>query len=245
VRTAGTAFRPLGRGSRIPIGDSKFIRFFMWWKDLDTSDSYRNRVDLDMNLSFMDEDFAVTGEVAFYNLTNGAATHSGDITSAPNGAAEFVDIRSEALAADNGARYVAMSVTSYTAQPFNTLTDALAGVMLRNDSGHGEVFEGTSVETAFSLTQDAVSVVPFIYDIEKRELIWLDQAVSTRGAFYYAGAARGRFAQMTEAVVRRAPVTVYEVLSAHAEARGTEGAAPATLGEDIAFSPETLLSDWL
>lgn len=245
VRTAGLAHRPLGRGSRIPVKDSEFIRFFMWWKDV-AGDDFHSRVDLDMSLSFMDEDFAVTSEVAYYNLRNGVAVHSGDITSAPNGAAEFIDISHEALAKENGARYVAMSVYSYTGHPFNTIPEALAGVMLRENLDQGEVFEAKTVETAFSLTQDAVSVVPFVYDIEKRELIWLDAAARLQGWAFNAGHTRTVFSQMVEAAVKRKMVTVHDVLTAHAEARGAARSRKVTtLGEDIAFSPEIILSDWL
>lgn len=252
VRNQGLATRPLGRGSRIKIADSEFIRFFMWWKDIDGKNGgYSNRVDLDMSMSFLNEDFEVVSEVAFYNLRNGVGVHSGDITSAPNGAAEYIDIRHSALAEHNGARYVAMSVLSFTGQSFKNIPEAIAGVMLRENLDKGEIFDAKTMETAFSVTQDTTGVVPFVYDIVNRELIWLDFAVARGGSRYNTAAGqRSKFGQIVEATATRKPVTVGELVSTHVSARGgvivrDAKDADVVYGPEVAFEAEKLLAEWL
>lgn len=250
VREQGVATRVIGRGSRVPIGPGEFLRFFVWWKDIDGGDSYRDRVDLDLSLSFMDEDFKVTSEVSYYNLRNGAAVHSGDITSAPEGAAEYIDIRSEELARISGnSRYVAASVLSFTHQPYSQIPEAVAGVMLRESLDAGEVFDGKTVETAFSLTQDSDGVLPYVFDLQTRELIWVGLSV-VGGRINYAGGHRSAFSHIVQAATTHKVVTVGQLVAQHAQARGAVVVADAedadeVYGPDTAFQAEKLLSEWL
>lgn len=250
VREQGVATRVVGRGSRVPIGPGEFLRFFVWWKDIDSEDRWSGRVDLDLSLSFMDENFKVTSEVAFYNLRNEAAVHSGDITSAPEGAAEYIDVRDAELARmAGGARYVAASVLSYTYQPYSQIPEAVAGVMLRENLDAGEVFDGKTVETAFSLTQDSNGILPYVFDLQTRELIWVGLSVTTRG-INSAGGHRSAFSHIVQAAATHKVVTVGQLVAQHAQARGAIVVANAedadeVYGPDTAFQAEKLLSEWL
>lgn len=249
LRQQGVATRVVGRGTRVKLDEGENIRFFMWWKDI--SGGYDGRVDLDMSLSFMNKDFQVVSEVAYYNLRNGAATHSGDITSAPEGAAEYIDISRESLASEHGARYVLMSVNSYTRQHFKDIPEAIAGVMLRDDLEQGEVFDGKTVETAFSLVQDAPVSVPFLYDIETRELYWLDYTGSVpRGRVNAAANHRATFSDIARAAVERRPVSVGDIIDTHVHGRGgivveTPEEADVVYDTSVAFQAEKLLAEWL
>lgn len=250
LRQQGLATRVVGRGSRVKLTEGENLRFFMWWKDIDSS--YNGRVDLDMSLSFMDKSFQVTSEVAYYNLRNGAAAHSGDITSAPEGAAEYVDLSDEYLASQKGARYVLMSVNSYTHQHFKAIPEAIAGVMLRDNLDEGDVFDGKTVETAFSLTQDAPVAMPYLYDIKTRELIWLDYSGSRpRGGHVNAAAFhRATFSDIARAAAERTPVTVGQLVRTHVA--GRDGTIVANADEadvvydaSVAYQAEKLLTEWL
>lgn len=249
LRQQGAATRVVGRGTRIKLDKGENIRFFMWWKNI--GDGYDGRVDLDMSLSFLNEDFQVTSEVAYYNLRNGAATHSGDITSAPEGAAEYIDIRDEYLAKQAGGRYVLMSVNSFTHQHFKDIPEAIAGVMLRDDLEQGEVFDGKTVETAFSLVQDASVSVPFLYDVQTRELYWLDYTGSTpRGRVNAAANHRATFSDIARAAVERRPVSVGDIIGTHVHGRGgvvveTPEEADVVYDASVAFQAEKLLAEWL
>jgi hypothetical protein len=250
VREQGVATRVIGRGSRIRIEDGEYLRFFVWWKDIQSDDSWGGRVDLDLSLSFMNEQFEVTSEVAYYNLRNAMAVHSGDITSAPEGAAEYIDISRPGLRKLAGrARYAAVSVLSFTHQPYSEIPEAVAGVMVRENLDKGEVFDGKTVETAFSLTQDSDGVLPFVFDMETNELVWVGLSSRGRGT-NAAGAHRSQFSRMVEAAATRKPVTVGQLVAQHAQARGATVVASAedaqeVYGPDTAFQVEKLLSEWL
>jgi len=71
-RSASEGLIQVARGTRMNIGKKKVLRFFCYWKGQD----------IDLSASFHDEDFNHVGEIAFYNLKEGEACHSGDITSA-------------------------------------------------------------------------------------------------------------------------------------------------------------------
>ena len=59
---------------------------FVWWKN------GRSRVDIDLSAAMYDRDYRYRDTLVYYNLRNFGAHHSGDITDAPKGAAEFIDI---------------------------------------------------------------------------------------------------------------------------------------------------------
>ena len=85
-RSASKSLRTLVRGSRLPLPDCATLRFFVWWKN------GRSRVDIDLSAAMYDTDYRHIDTLAYYNLKNFGAHHSGDIVNAPKGAAEFIDI---------------------------------------------------------------------------------------------------------------------------------------------------------
>ena len=64
-----------------------FLRFFIYWKQ-----KHNNRTDIDLSVAYFDKSLTSLGHVSWTNLREGFTTHSGDITSAPDGASEFIDI---------------------------------------------------------------------------------------------------------------------------------------------------------
>jgi hypothetical protein len=84
----------LPRGSTMPAHDH--VRFFVYWKQRE------HRTDYDLSVSLLDERFELAGQVSWTNLEDGGAVHSGDLTEAPAGASEFIDIDLASLSA----RYV-------------------------------------------------------------------------------------------------------------------------------------------
>lgn len=175
TRSASAGTRIPARGSRIKIeGYDKgksVVRMFMHWHD-----TGGRRVDLDLSAMVVTADFS-SAEVCWYGgLRTEANTivHSGDITSAPNGAAEFIDAKAPMLLA-KGYRYLVMTVHSYTGQTFNVVPEAAAGVMLRSKLGReGEIFDARTVEQKFDLTHESRNATPLMIDLETGEIIWLD-----------------------------------------------------------------------
>lgn len=178
-RSASPGLRTAGRGSRLRIPEGRVVRFFMHWRDLE--EGPERRVDLDLSAFCVTEDFRQTQDIAYYNLKENGATHSGDITSAPQGAAEFIDLELETLRG-RGWRYVVMTVHSFTGQPLSLVPQAWAGMMSR-DGHSGELFDPRTVEIRLDLTSTGCNATPLVLDLETRETIWWDHnAGVTAGA---------------------------------------------------------------
>ena len=135
-RSAAKALRTVSRGSKLPLdGDYDTIRFFVWWKN------GRSRTDLDLSAAVLDAEWAGKFDIAYYNLRDIGGHHSGDITDAPNGAAEFIDV-SLSKVIQAGGRYIAMCVNSYTTQPLCDLPECFAGWMGRASPNSGGGLRG-------------------------------------------------------------------------------------------------------
>ena len=186
-RSASPGLRTAGRGTRLPLPAGETIRFFLHWRDLPevtepsgppvTVNSRGTRVDLDLSAFFVSEDFTRTEQIAYYNLRSTAAVHSGDLTSAPDGAAEFIDVTlAEALRL--GWRYVVMTVHSFSHHRLSEVPECWAGAMARGtDPQSGEVFEASTVMQRLDLVSPTFNATPFVIDLAERRLIWWDLPV--------------------------------------------------------------------
>lgn len=157
------------RGSSIKIDeDTDYIRFFTYWKENDES----GRVDLDLSTSIFYKNFDQLETCAYYDTHGEYSTHSGDFTSAPNGATEFVDINIGKLKKTN-ASYVVMYVNVFSRQSLDSF-DAFCGVMCNNNGVFDKTYDPLKVVDRFDLTCDARAVLALIYDIENNTMLWAD-----------------------------------------------------------------------
>ena len=190
LRSASPGMRTAGRGTRLPLPKGETIRFFLHWRDLPenpaeasgpagpaAAEDRGTRVDLDLSAFFVSEDFTRTEQIAYYNLRSMAAVHSGDLTSAPDGAAEFIDVTlAEALR--QGWRYVVMTVHSFSHHRLSEVPECWAGAMARGaDPQSGEVFEASTVMQRLDLVSPTFNATPFVIDLAERRLIWWDLPV--------------------------------------------------------------------
>ena len=190
LRSASPGMRTAGRGTRLPLPKGETIRFFLHWHDLPenpaeasgpagpaAAEDRGTRVDLDLSAFFVSEDFTRTEQIAYYNLRSTAAVHSGDLTSAPDGAAEFIDVTlAEALR--QGWRYVVMTVHSFSHHQLSEVPECWAGAMARGaDPQSGEVFEASTVMQRLDLVSPTFNATPFVIDLAERRLIWWDLPV--------------------------------------------------------------------
>ena len=190
LRSASPGMRTAGRGTRLPLPEGETIRFFLHWRNLPenpaeasgpagpaAAEDRGTRVDLDLSAFFVSEDFTRTEQIAYYNLRSTAAVHSGDLTSAPDGAAEFIDVTlAEALR--QGWRYVVMTVHSFSHHQLSEVPECWAGAMARGaDPQSGEVFEASTVMQRLDLVSPTFNATPFVIDLAERRLIWWDLPV--------------------------------------------------------------------
>lgn len=175
-RSASAATKTIVRGSQLPIREkAKIIRPFIWW----TNPNNAERLDIDLSATFYSENWGYMEHISYTNLRSfrfGAA-HSGDITNGGSpdgdGVAEFIDIDIK-NALENGCRYVAFQVYSFSNISFCNLPNCRFGWMEREDANSGEIFEPKTVEQKMDLSADSKVAIPAIFDCKERKFIWCD-----------------------------------------------------------------------
>jgi len=244
-RSASKALKTLVRGSKIPLdGDYDTIRFFVWWKNGES------RTDIDLTATILGEDFERITDIAYYNLKDMGGAHSGDITNAPNGAAEFIDIPMSNVMEQNG-RYIVMSVRCYTGQPYHDLPECFAGWMGRKKPNSGEIFEARTVKNKIDITADTAVALPLLIDVKERQVVWLDLSMKSNPNFVNAAVANSKSTSLVcKAMCKLVKPNLFDLLSMHAEGRGklvnkSEKADVVFSAETTPFETDMILSKYL
>jgi hypothetical protein len=252
LRNASRALRTLARGSRLPLdSETGVIRFFIWWKDAKAGGwGYGSHTDVDLSAVVLDDKFNRVFDITYYNLREKGAVHSGDITSAPKGASEFIDIDMNKIKAQGG-RYVLMSLNVYSGQKFVELPECFAGFMERADLGSGEIYDPRTVTNKVDLTANSSGATPFIFDLETGEAIWVDLSFVT-SRYGNVASAKGQLVNQIEAMAGLRPPSIYDLFESHGAARGTlvkdrdEADLVFALDGDVTpFDTEDILANYL
>lgn len=179
-RDSSMTDRQIDQGEKVSLeGKGDTVRLFMHWNN------GPGRVDLDLGATLFDEEYNFIQSITWNSYFNGrdVATYSGDITSAPEGAAEYIDLDVK-RAKEMGSRYAVMTIYSYTGQRIKDV-DHVAGAMKRSEKGEkGEIFDPRTVVSAFTSVSNATRIIPLAYDIEEDVLIWID---TDTGSSYSGG----------------------------------------------------------
>jgi len=176
-RSSAQGSRVVAQGSRLALpSDAEFLTLFTHWKDMDNTDGYSGRVDLDLSGLFLSEDLQKSEHLAYYSISSEHARYSGDITSAPNGAEEYIAVDVE-HAKRRGFRYMAIVVNSYSGQKISTIPECYAGIATAQSLDFKD-FDAASVEARFDLTAAGREVIPLLLDLETLELVWVDMVFS-------------------------------------------------------------------
>ena len=174
MRSITPGLHTVPRGTKYDIGSDDYLRFFVYWVGRD----------IDLSATFHDEDFKVVERVSYTHLKSDAieAYHSGDITSAPDGASEFIDINIEKAA--KVARYVAMNVFVYSGENFKDHDEAFSGWMTLKHPGKNEIYNPKTVKNCISLVNDTRYVCPVIFDLVERKAIFVDMTKNFESNFW-------------------------------------------------------------
>lgn len=226
-RSASEGLFQAARGTRIPLADKSTLRFFVHWKGQD----------IDLSATFHDEDFKQVAQVSYTQLRNKAlgTYHSGDITRAPNGASEFIDINIDQASSKH--RYLVMNLYVYSGPDFGEHEVAFAGWMMRDAINSNEIFEPKTVEQRVSLTGDSRNAIPVIFDLKERKAIWVD--LYTKGHLSCGGNNTHSNKPTTQRVLQGmlgldSKVSLFELLATHASVRA-EGFAKTREEADVVF----------
>lgn len=167
--------RPITRGTRFKIDESvKVIRSFIYWVGQD----------LDLSASMLDENFEEVERISFTRLKNDCGCHSGDITNAPQGASEYIDLNLDAIRKNypNG-RYICFQVHVFAGKSFKNTEDCMFGYMERSEVNSGEIYEPKTVVHAFDLDKDSYFCIPMILDVAEREMVWAELSINNYETF--------------------------------------------------------------
>lgn len=209
-RSSSKSLRSIVRGSSWDIPDGKnTIRFFIYWKQGDS------RVDLDLSASGFNDKWENTGVISFYSLRGDLGCHSGDITSAPEGACEFIDVDITQI----GYRYILPSVISYTGQKLSDVPECFAGWMSREGVRSGEIFEPSTVIDRVDITSPTKSVVTVVIDTLLRKVYWVDLPLELSSRT--ASGATPQLVKVGRAITGLSKPTLWDLFSMHACARAT------------------------
>ncbi|TXS26139.1 hypothetical protein EAO70_04240 [Streptomyces sp. adm13(2018)] len=190
-RAASAGLGVLPRGSVSPV-EGELLRFFTYWRQASRS------TDLDLSALVLDEEYATVTWLSYTALTDVEGRHSGDITDAPDGASEFIDLR---LGAVRGT-YIVPQVHVYSGEGFDEVAEGFFGYMLGEGEQRGRPFEPRTVRMKSDLRGAGRVALPLAFrrDAEGRwHAHWLH--LYLRGA---PSANRVEGHRVTIAVVMRA-----------------------------------------
>lgn len=164
----------LPRGSRTRV-TGELLRFFVHWRQRSAD------TDLDLSCLLLDRDFADAEHVSWTRLRGGGFVHSGDLTEAPDGATEFVDVRLSGIRRD----VVVPEVHVYSGEGFDQVAEGFFGFMTRDVAQAGLPFEPATVRMRSDLAGSGRVSVPlaFLRGDDGWEAIWLHLNLRGRSSF--------------------------------------------------------------
>lgn len=153
-KNKASGFGIMPRGSIMPVAPG-ILRFFIYWKQKS------ERTDYDLSVMLLDKNFQMTEQVSWTRLRGdgGFALHSGDITQAPNGASEFIDIDLSRVKC----QYIIPQVNVFSGEDFNEVDECFFGFMERTREQMGKPFEAKTVRMKSDLRGAGRVVLPLVF----------------------------------------------------------------------------------
>lgn len=235
------------KGSWIKIKkdqQDKVLRLFVYWKQ------QTKRTDLDLSVVFFDDNFRTLGHVSYTRLQSLGAVHSGDLQSAPSGAAEFIDIPIANL--HKKIRYVVPEVYRYAGDNFDIMDTCYAGYMFRNNVNKKySTFDSKTVALKFDLNGKGNYCIPILVDVKDMYVVVSDLFVGkgNRRLVNVEGSVND-VSLLSEQISRfyRTRPNMYDLLYFHTIARGGQEvytAEEADLVFDASLNIPSVLSEFL
>lgn len=133
-KATASGFGVLPRGS-VSAVDGEVLRFFTYWREAKWT------TDFDLSALMLDKSYERATWLSFTNLRTGGGEHSGDITSAPDGATEFINLRLGEIKQE----VIIPQVLVYSGEGFEEVAESFFGFMTLNDAQRGAPFEPSTV----------------------------------------------------------------------------------------------------
>jgi hypothetical protein len=151
----GLGVMPRGSVSTLTPKDLDVLSFFVYWREK------AKRTDYDLSALMTTHAFDGEDWVSWqsYHSADAAVTYSGDITSAPDGATEFIscDLRRMSLPV------IIPQVNIYAGEDFDVAAEAFFGFMLRAAAQRGAPFEAATVRMKSDLRGSGRVAMPLAF----------------------------------------------------------------------------------
>ncbi|EGG45277.1 TerD family protein [Streptomyces griseoaurantiacus] len=148
--TAGLGVLPRGSTSAV---DGKRLRFFVYWKQTE------ERTDYDLSALLLRADYSTDGWLSYTNLTAVGGKHSGDITEAPDGATEFIELSLDRVRGT----FIVPQVNIFAGERFEEVEESFFGFMLREPEQKGRPFEPRTVRMKSDLRGAGRVALPLVF----------------------------------------------------------------------------------
>ncbi|MCX4967567.1 TerD family protein [Streptomyces sp. NBC_00654] len=151
-RATASGLGVLPRGSLSPV-DGELLRFFVHWKQTE------HRTDYDLSALMLDASYATVSWLSYTALSDVGGVHSGDITDAPDGASEFIDLRLDAVRGT----FIVPQVNIFAGEGFEEVEESFFGFMLRDAEQRGRPFEPRTVRMKSELRGPGRVALPLVF----------------------------------------------------------------------------------
>ncbi|HWS35410.1 MAG TPA: hypothetical protein VN408_22065 [Actinoplanes sp.] len=172
-KASESGYAVLPRGSRAPVrGD--LLRFFAYWRQA------AERTDYDLSVLLLDEGFHSAGQVSWTNYHHDGVVHSGDLTSAADGATEFIDVP----LTDRG-HYVVPQVNIYAGESFDEVAESMFGYQTRDREQRGAPFDPRTVRARSAMRGPGRVALPMVFAEQGDgwQAVWLHLYLTGRPSF--------------------------------------------------------------
>ncbi|MFJ7178346.1 hypothetical protein ACIQXA_18500 [Streptomyces massasporeus] len=151
-RATASGFGVLPRGSVSEI-DGELLCFFVYWKETG------HRTDYDLSALLLRSDYSTDSWLSYTALTAVGGEHSGDVTEAPDGASEFINLSLDRVRAT----FIVPQVNIFAGESFEEVEESLFGFMLRDGEQKGRPFEPRTVRMKSELRGVGRVALPLVF----------------------------------------------------------------------------------
>ncbi|RRD35844.1 hypothetical protein EII28_09365 [Fusobacterium nucleatum] len=246
-KDSNVSLRLMTRGSRIKFNpNAEVLRFFVAWKNLDEktlkelNTAYSkldektlkeltpmySRVDVDLSALTFNENLEFNDVVAYYNQKKSGFAFSGDITNAPEGALEYIDVFDLERLKKKGNRYILMQIRSYNGYTFEEINSVYAGVMELTsiEAKEKKNMYSTAITEGFQIVSSERTTNTILVDLKKFEYIWLDMNMDGYKLDVFQNALNCEeipyLNDMLRYFSKKQYITMYDLLKLNADVRG-------------------------
>lgn len=151
----GLGVMPRGSVTAMVPGAQDVLSFFVYWRQRERGTDY------DLSALLVDANFTRSQFVSWqqYRSEDSAVTYSGDITSAPGGATEFISVDLARMSMP----VIIPQVHIYSGEGFAEAAEAFTGYMLRGAAQRGQPFEAATVRMKSELRGSGRVALPLAF----------------------------------------------------------------------------------